>query len=279
MLARRLVVPLLAVPLALTACGGAQKAAPTAQTVVGTLPQAQALKGDPAAGKTIFTSAGCGACHTFAPAGSSGTAGPNLAHLAADATRANRGSLAKYTQESIVDPGAYIAPGFQNLMPATFGQTLKSQQIADLVAFLSGQKAAAGQNTVGRTTATVTNAAVTPPTPSGKIDPVVAAGAHDFVQFACAQCHGLRGQGGISPFVPALTQVGRQLTATQLRAIIDHGLGESANPTRPYMPVWGAVISARQVNELVAYIRAGLPPVPDAVPVAVPRGQGLEVAG
>jgi hypothetical protein len=37
MLARRLVVPLLAVPLALAACGGAQKAAPAAETVVGAL--------------------------------------------------------------------------------------------------------------------------------------------------------------------------------------------------------------------------------------------------
>jgi mono/diheme cytochrome c family protein len=29
-------------------------------------------------GEAVFESAGCGACHTFAPAGSSGTVGPNL---------------------------------------------------------------------------------------------------------------------------------------------------------------------------------------------------------
>jgi mono/diheme cytochrome c family protein len=57
--------------------------------------------------------------------------------------------------------------------------------------------------------------------------------------------------------VPALTQVGKQLTVAQLEQIINHGLGESANPTKPYMPVWGQVISARQVSDLVAYIRAG----------------------
>jgi cbb3-type cytochrome c oxidase subunit III len=107
----------------------------------------------------------------------------------------------------------------------------------------------------------------------------VAAGAHDFVQFACAQCHGADGQGGVSPDVPSLTSVGGQLTAAQLRHIINHGLGESANSTKPYMPVWGEVISARQVSDLVAYIRAGLPAVPTAVPVAVPNGQGAEVAG
>jgi mono/diheme cytochrome c family protein len=48
---------------------------------------------------------------------------------------------------------------------------------------------------------------------------------------------------------------------------------------KPYLPVWGAVISKRQVSELVSYIRAGLPSVPDATPVAVPQGQGLAVAG
>jgi cbb3-type cytochrome c oxidase subunit III len=111
------------------------------------------------------------------------------------------------------------------------------------------------------------------------VDPVVAAGAHDFVQFACAQCHGQDGRGGISPDVPSLSSAGKTLTVAQLTGIIDHGLGESANPTKPYMPVWGAVISKRQVSELVAYIRAGLPPVADATSAAVPQGQGEAVAG
>jgi mono/diheme cytochrome c family protein len=35
-------------------------------------------KGDPAAGKAVFTSAGCVGCHTLADAGATGTVGPNL---------------------------------------------------------------------------------------------------------------------------------------------------------------------------------------------------------
>jgi mono/diheme cytochrome c family protein len=116
-------------------------------------------------------------------------------------------------------------------------------------------------------------------TAAAPVDPTVAAGAHAFVQFACAECHGENGQGGVSPDVPALKTVGKELTVAQLTQIIDHGLGESANPSKPYMPVWGAVISKRQAAELVAYIRAGLPSVPDATPVAVPQGQGPAVAG
>ena len=114
---------------------------------------------------------------------------------------------------------------------------------------------------------------------SATVDPHVAAGAHIFVQFACAQCHGDQGRGGVSPAVPALTTVGAQLTAAQLRHIINHGLGESANPKQPYMPVWGAVISDTQVNELISYIRAGLPTVPTATPPQVPEGQGQAVKG
>jgi mono/diheme cytochrome c family protein len=131
-----------------------------------------------------------------------------------------------------------------------------------------------GRATKGSTTTTTSGptGAVT-----ASVAPHIAAGAHDFVNFACAQCHGLDGQGGVSPFVPALKNT--TLTAAQLRQIINHGLGESKNPTHPYMPVWGQVISRRQVNDLVAYIRAGLPSVPAAQPVLVPSEQGPAVEG
>ena len=114
---------------------------------------------------------------------------------------------------------------------------------------------------------------------SAVVDSRIAAGAHVFVQFACSQCHGPQGKGGISPDVPDLSTKATGLSATTLRSIINHGLGESNNPTKPYMPVWGAVISDQQVSDLVAYIHAGLPNVPTATPPEVPTGQGLAVAG
>jgi cbb3-type cytochrome c oxidase subunit III len=133
---------------------------------------------------------------------------------------------------------------------------------------------------LGRATkSTKTVAAATTQTTPSNLDSHVAAGGHDFVNFACAQCHGLDGRGGVSPFVPSLSKVGKVLTAAQLRQIINHGLGESANPTHPYMPVWGQVISSTQVSDLVSYIRAGLPAVPTATPVAIPQGQGAAVEG
>ena len=157
----------------------------------------------------------------------------------------------------------------QNAVWIVGGTLLALLAVAALIGFAAGHY----------TNHSSTTAAVTTVAQSTSVSPTVAAGAHDFVGFACAQCHGESGQGGVSPYVPALTSAGKTLTVAQLTDIIDHGLGESANPTKPYMPVWGAVISKRQVNELVAYIRAGLPSVADATPVPVPRGQGEAVAG
>jgi mono/diheme cytochrome c family protein len=100
-------------------------------------------KGNPAAGKAVFAANGCAACHTFKPANAGGKIGPDLGNLAADAKTANRGSLAQYTTESIVDPNAYVVPKcpsgpcVKGTMPSTFGKTLSKQQLADLVAFLT----------------------------------------------------------------------------------------------------------------------------------------------
>src|SRR5512133_3024131 len=161
--------------------------------------------------------------------------------------------------------------------PGRFRHRLALALVAALLVGVGGVVgivANAGTQNKGRTvTATAAQAAGAP------VDPHVAAGAHDFVQFACGQCHGDRGRGGVSPAVPALTAVAKALTPAELRSIIDHGLGESSNPTQPYMPVWGAVISKTQVNDLIAYLNAGLPSVPTAVPQAVPQRQGAAVEG
>jgi mono/diheme cytochrome c family protein len=93
--------------------------------------------GDPAAGKAVFLANACSSCHTFKPAGSAGTIGPDLDKLAADARVANRGSLVQYVTESIVSPNAYVVPKYPaGVMPQDFGTRLSKKQIDDLVAFL-----------------------------------------------------------------------------------------------------------------------------------------------
>ena len=95
-----------------------------------------APQADRAAGKQLFAANGCGSCHTFKPAGATGKVGPDLDNLAADAQKANHGSLAAYTSESIKDPGAYVVPGYPNGVMPPFA-SLGDAKIADLVAFLT----------------------------------------------------------------------------------------------------------------------------------------------
>ncbi len=154
------------------------------------------------------------------------------------------------------------------LVPAIAFAVIALVAVGTIVGFAAG-------NWRGHTTTVTVAGGTTPaPTAAASVSPAVAAGAHAFTQFACSQCHGPQGEGGISPSVPALTSVGKTLTVAQLTHIINHGLGESANPKQPYMPVWGAVLSKTQVSNLVSYIRAGLPVVSENEPMADPAGPG-----
>jgi mono/diheme cytochrome c family protein len=161
------------------------------------------------------------------------------------------------------------------ILPAVVGAGIAVAIAAGIVAYAAGH--------YGERTKTVTTQAAGSGTTAisgqSQVSSSVAAGAHTYVQFGCVECHGMQGRGGVDPAVPALKTVGASLTAAQLRHIIDHGLGASADPKQPYMPVWGEVISKTQVTNLVAYLRAGLPPVADTQPVSIPAGQGAAVAG
>lgn len=131
------VLALVPIVLALTACGGGKTTGAFPKTVIGTLPKAPSVaKGDPAAGKQLFASSGCGGCHTFKAAGTNGKVGPDLDNLAADAQKANQGSEEQYTFDSIKNPGAYVVPGYSSGVMPSYGAQLKDSQISDLVAFL-----------------------------------------------------------------------------------------------------------------------------------------------
>ena len=120
---RKLVLLLAALVLvvAIPACGGEEEEQALPETVEGTLPAdtGAATEGDAANGKKIFASAGCGGCHTFAAAGSTGTVGPNLDDASVD-----------------VDAAAQQVKNGGGGMPA-FGDRLSDQEIADVAAFVT----------------------------------------------------------------------------------------------------------------------------------------------
>jgi cytochrome c551/c552 len=117
--------------LALAACGSQGVVSPAPQTVVGTV-QAEAP------GKAIFINQGCGACHTYAPAGpeANGNIGPDLDKLAQYAKGANQ-PLATFVHDSIVNPNKYVQKGYpKNVMPKSYA-SLPATDLKDLVDFLS----------------------------------------------------------------------------------------------------------------------------------------------
>jgi mono/diheme cytochrome c family protein len=106
-------------------CGSAEVVAPTPNTVVGTVPgqttetvPKQYANGAPAAGKAVFTSKGCSACHTLKDAGATGTVGPNL-------------DVAKPTLGLAIDR---VVNG-KGAMPS-FKSQLSTAQIADVAAYV-----------------------------------------------------------------------------------------------------------------------------------------------
>ncbi len=94
----------------------------------------QAAGGPP--GLAVFQAQGCGGCHTFKPANATGNVGPDLDNVKADAAKANRGSVAQYINESIVDPGAYVVPGFPNAMPPVYKAQIPPDKLKQLVQYL-----------------------------------------------------------------------------------------------------------------------------------------------
>lgn len=93
--------------------------------------------GDENSGETVFATAGCGGCHAFTPAGTDAQVGPSL-----DAVDPGGVPLEEYLRQSIVDPNAKLAAGYQgDVMPSTFGKTLTKEQLDALVQYLAaGQK-------------------------------------------------------------------------------------------------------------------------------------------
>ena len=83
-------------------------------------------------GATIYTTAGCGGCHAFEPAGTDAQVGPSLNEV--DPGGAD---LADYMRQGIVEPNAVLAPGYQpDVMPQTYGESLSEEQVDALVQYL-----------------------------------------------------------------------------------------------------------------------------------------------
>ncbi|GJM41557.1 MAG: hypothetical protein DHS20C20_18390 [Ardenticatenaceae bacterium] len=122
----------------LTACGGGDEEPADGGGETGSV-------GDAARGEELFNDSiigaasapGCITCHSLEP--DVVVVGPSQADVGARAATAIEGMSAEdYLRESIVDPDAHLAEGFDSpgLMHQTYGEELTNTQINDLIAFM-----------------------------------------------------------------------------------------------------------------------------------------------
>ena len=122
---RRPAVALIALMLALGACGG------------GGGEGAADLEGEALfAQTTLEGQAGCSTCHSPSPGRV--IVGPSLANIGAEAgSRVAGMSAEEYIRESILDPSAYVVEGFPDgQMPSVWGDVLSDAQITALIDYL-----------------------------------------------------------------------------------------------------------------------------------------------
>ncbi len=91
--------------------------------------------GGAAAGLAVFNANGCSACHQLSAAKSKGAVGPSLDNLSEAAQKAGK-EKDEFVRESIVDPAAYLAPGYQDVMPHTFKDSIPAPKLDALVQYL-----------------------------------------------------------------------------------------------------------------------------------------------
>lgn len=165
----------------------------------------------------------------------------------------------EYLWESMVEPGAYVVDGFQNIMPDA-RRTLSEAQIWAIVAFL---QSVGGEVTVdpsqldlaeqpaATTPASAAGAGTTPAGPGGAADPVALLQQH-----ACLGCHVVGGEGG--PIGPSLDGIGERRTHEEIRRAI---LDPQADTVPGYeavagtMPAdYGEKLTAAQLEALVRHL-------------------------
>jgi cytochrome c2 len=228
-------------------------AAAAGGTPAATSTTAAAPTGNATAGKAVFASSGCAACHTFTPAGAKGTVGPNLDKLASEAAAFHQ-PVGAFARTQIVTPDTFRAPGFPaGVMPKTFATSLTKTQLDDLVAFVTQGTAAAGGTPAATSTA---GAGATGNQTAGKAV---------FASSGCAACHTFAPAGATGAVGPSLDKlaaaaaaVHQPLDAFVRTQIVTPDTYRAAGFPAGVMPrTFAASLSKTQLDDLVAFVTQG----------------------
>ena len=230
------------------------------------VPEALALTGDVTpeqlveAGERVYDGAGgCTACHGL------GTRAPNLLtdHAGEGPIGARCGArpggleCKAYLYKAMTEPGDYIVPGFENIMP-DMRRSIAEDQIWAVIAYLQSLGGEVTVTAADLPTQTEGFAAGT--TPSGG-----AAGMSTttdprqlLTEKACINCHQLDGAGG--PIGPPFDGMGARLSAERIRRGILRPNADTAQGYAQFagtMPAnFGEQLSAAQLESIVDFLRS-----------------------
>jgi len=88
-----------------------------------------------ARGAQVYRQKSCATCHQIGTEG--GTGGPPLTHIGTVAASRQPGTSAEdYVRQAVLDPGAYVVPGYPDTMPRGLARGLSQADFDDLVEYL-----------------------------------------------------------------------------------------------------------------------------------------------
>ena len=210
------------------------------------------------AGEEIFKTKGtCEICHRI---GQAGTRAPDLAGVGSRAATRKPGMTAKaYLIESLIQPGAFIVPGYPPIMPAVDKPPigLNRSELWALTAFLEslGSTVDVKLDDLPKTAGAA--AAGGGATAEVKIPGDAKAGEQVFQgKGGCIACH-KAGKIGASPVGPDLSQIAKIQTPDYImKKILDpRGMGTVAGfPPGVMPPTFGQTLTAKEYTDLVSFL-------------------------
>ncbi|OLB10139.1 MAG: hypothetical protein AUH18_08805 [Candidatus Rokubacteria bacterium 13_2_20CM_69_10] len=210
------------------------------------------------AGEEIFKTKGtCEICHRI---GQAGTRAPDLAGVGSRAATRKPGMTAKaYLIESLIEPGAFIVPGYPPIMPAVDKPPigLNRSELWALTAFLEslGSTVDVKLDDIPKTAGAA--AAGGGATAEVKIPGDAKAGEQVFQgKGGCIACH-KAGKIGASPVGPDLSQIAKIQTPDYImKKILDpRGMGTVAGfPPGVMPPTFGQTLTAKEYTDLVSFL-------------------------
>ena len=210
------------------------------------------------AGEEIFKTKGtCEICHRI---GQAGTRAPDLAGVGSRAATRKPGMTAKaYLIESLIQPGAFIVPGYPPIMPAVDKPPigLNRSELWALTAFLEslGSTVDVKLDDIPKTAGASAGGGAAPA--EVKIPGDAKAGEQVFQgKGGCIACH-KAGKIGASPVGPDLSQIAKIQTPDYImKKILDPaGMGTVAGFPPGVMPKdFGTRLTAKEYTDLVSFL-------------------------